>query len=179
MVSNFDYKHRCLVEKNVPIALILPSRWQDVAESLGIERTSCLCSRPTSLWNKLNNKCAQQLKELLPQIRHEKAIVNMTQICFVSLLQVFPFILRRLCVTNCPWSLRTCFLSGIWMLFRLSHESSLQIIFVWSPFNYRVWMFHEKAAHVTFYVQVPEPEVTVLWVYLPTFLCSKSLLVSK
>ena len=52
--------------------------------------------------HKLNNKCAQQLKELLPQIRHEKAIVNMTQICFVSLLQVFPFILRRLCVTNCP-----------------------------------------------------------------------------
>ena len=30
--------HRCLVEKNVPIAFILPSRWQDGAESLGIER---------------------------------------------------------------------------------------------------------------------------------------------
>ena len=37
MVSHFDYKHRCLVEKNVPIAFILPSRWQDGAESLGIE----------------------------------------------------------------------------------------------------------------------------------------------
>ena len=47
MVSHFDYKHRCLVEKNVPIALILPSRWQDGAESLGIERTSCLCSNHT------------------------------------------------------------------------------------------------------------------------------------
>ena len=42
MVCHFDYKHMCLIEKNVPIALILPSRWQDGAESLGIERTSCL-----------------------------------------------------------------------------------------------------------------------------------------
>ena len=32
--------HRCLIEKNVPIAFIFPSRWQD--ESLGIETTSCL-----------------------------------------------------------------------------------------------------------------------------------------
>ena len=31
--------HRCLVEKKVPIALILPSRWQDGAESL-VELTS-------------------------------------------------------------------------------------------------------------------------------------------
>ena len=38
-----DGNHRCLVEKNVPAALILPSRWQDVAESLGIVTTSCLC----------------------------------------------------------------------------------------------------------------------------------------
>ena len=36
--------HRCHVEKNDPIAFILPSRWQDGAESLGIETTSCLCS---------------------------------------------------------------------------------------------------------------------------------------
>ena len=42
MVSDYDYKHRCLVEKNVPIVLILPSRWQDGAESLGIEGISCL-----------------------------------------------------------------------------------------------------------------------------------------
>ena len=42
MVSHFDYKHRCLLEKNVPIALILPSRWQDGPESLGIEHNSCL-----------------------------------------------------------------------------------------------------------------------------------------
>ena len=42
MVSHFVYTHRCLIEKNVPIALILPSRWQDGAESLGIEHTSCL-----------------------------------------------------------------------------------------------------------------------------------------
>ena len=43
MVSHFDYKHRCLVEKNVILALILPSRWRYGAESLGMERTSCLC----------------------------------------------------------------------------------------------------------------------------------------
>ena len=42
MVGHFDYKHRCLIEKNVPIVLILSSRWQDGAESLGMERTSCL-----------------------------------------------------------------------------------------------------------------------------------------
>ena len=36
-------KHRCLVEKNVPIVLILPSRWQYGAEGLGIERASSLC----------------------------------------------------------------------------------------------------------------------------------------
>ena len=42
MGSQFDYKHRCLIEKNVPMALILPSRWKDGAESLGIECTSCL-----------------------------------------------------------------------------------------------------------------------------------------
>ena len=34
--------HRCHIKKNVPIAFILPSRWQDGAESLGIETTSCL-----------------------------------------------------------------------------------------------------------------------------------------
>ena len=43
MAGHFDYKHRYLVEKNVPIALILPSRRQDGAESLGMECTSCLC----------------------------------------------------------------------------------------------------------------------------------------
>ena len=37
IVGHFDYKHRCLVEKNVPIVLIFPSRSRDGAESLGIE----------------------------------------------------------------------------------------------------------------------------------------------
>ena len=50
IVSHFDYKHRCLVGKNVPIVLILPSRWQDGAGSLGIERTSCL-------WFKCHRRC--------------------------------------------------------------------------------------------------------------------------
>ena len=43
MVGHFDYEQRCRIEKNVPIALILPSRWRYGAESLGMERTSCLC----------------------------------------------------------------------------------------------------------------------------------------
>ena len=42
-MADHDGNHRCLVEKNVPIALILPSRWRDGAESLGMEHTSCLC----------------------------------------------------------------------------------------------------------------------------------------
>ena len=41
-MADHDGNHRCLVKKNVPIALILPSRWQDGAESLGMETTSCL-----------------------------------------------------------------------------------------------------------------------------------------
>ena len=32
------HKQRCLIEKNVPIEFILPSRWQDGAEGLRIER---------------------------------------------------------------------------------------------------------------------------------------------
>ena len=36
-MADHDGNHRCLIEKNVPIALILPSRWWDGAESLGIE----------------------------------------------------------------------------------------------------------------------------------------------
>ena len=41
-MADHDGNHRCLVEKNVPIVFILPSRWQDGADSLGIETTSCL-----------------------------------------------------------------------------------------------------------------------------------------
>ena len=36
-MADHDGNHRCLLEKNVPIVLILPSRWWDGAESLGIE----------------------------------------------------------------------------------------------------------------------------------------------
>ena len=48
LVSHFDYKHSRLIDKNVPIAFILPSRWPDGAESLGIGQTSCLCSSACS-----------------------------------------------------------------------------------------------------------------------------------
>ena len=41
-MADHDGNHRCLEEKNVPIALILSSRWRDGAESLGMESTSCL-----------------------------------------------------------------------------------------------------------------------------------------
>ena len=44
-MADHDGNHRCLIEKNVPIALILPGRWQDGAESLEIETTSCLWFR--------------------------------------------------------------------------------------------------------------------------------------
>ena len=43
MVGHFDCKHSCLIEKNICKAFIFPNRWQDAAESLGIEITSCLC----------------------------------------------------------------------------------------------------------------------------------------
>ena len=34
--------HRCLVENIVPLVFIFPSIWQDGAESLGMETTSCV-----------------------------------------------------------------------------------------------------------------------------------------
>ena len=36
-MADHNGNHRCLAEKNVPIAIILPSRWRNGAESLGIE----------------------------------------------------------------------------------------------------------------------------------------------
>ena len=41
-MADHDGNHRCLIEKNVPTAFILSSRWPDCAESLGMETTSCL-----------------------------------------------------------------------------------------------------------------------------------------
>ena len=40
-INDHDGNHRCVVEKKVPIAFIMPSRWQDGAESSGMETTSC------------------------------------------------------------------------------------------------------------------------------------------
>ena len=53
MVVHFDCKHSCFIEKHVPIAFILSSRWQDCAESLEIETISCQWHRP-SLYRFLN-----------------------------------------------------------------------------------------------------------------------------
>ena len=70
MVNHFDYKHRCLIEKNVPIALILPSRWQYGAESLGMERTSCL-------WNDIGKLT---LELMLAQQNAKKPFFSMDQV---------------------------------------------------------------------------------------------------
>ena len=56
MVGHFDYEQRCRIEKNVPIALILPSRWRYGAESLGMERTSCLWYKASTLDHYVNNQ---------------------------------------------------------------------------------------------------------------------------
>ena len=47
-MADHDGNHQCLVEKNVPVALILPSRWQDGAESLGIEHKLFMNKCPLS-----------------------------------------------------------------------------------------------------------------------------------
>ena len=63
MVSHFDYKHRCHIEKNIPIALIFPSRWQDGAESLRMERTSCLwLTYVKGDWYSTSEKCLSARK---------------------------------------------------------------------------------------------------------------------
>ena len=41
-MADHDGNHRFLIDKIVPIVFILPSRWQDGAEILGMETTSCL-----------------------------------------------------------------------------------------------------------------------------------------
>ena len=43
-MADHDGNHRCLVEKNVPIALILLSRWHDGTESLREIFVVCLAS---------------------------------------------------------------------------------------------------------------------------------------
>ena len=53
-MADHDGNHRCLVDKNVPKMLILPSRWQDGAESVGMKTTSCLCGK---LWQMVTRSC--------------------------------------------------------------------------------------------------------------------------
>ena len=62
-MADHDGNHRCLVEKNVPKALILPSRWQDDAESLEKETSSCLWIRQwIKQWPRISTQY-QLLKE--------------------------------------------------------------------------------------------------------------------
>ena len=49
MVGHFDYKHKYLVEKNVPKVLIFPNRWQDGAESPGMETMSMVLGKARPL----------------------------------------------------------------------------------------------------------------------------------
>ena len=53
MVSHFDCKHSCLVEKNVPIAFILPSRWQDGESRERDHQLSMLHDSKICPWHRL------------------------------------------------------------------------------------------------------------------------------
>ena len=58
-MANHYGNHKCHLEKYIPIVFILPSRWQDDAESLGIETASCLFHKGTEWFFK--NKNTEQL----------------------------------------------------------------------------------------------------------------------
>ena len=73
--------HRCLIKKNSPIALILPSRWQDGAESLGMETTSCL-------WPRYMNK-QTSIKKWNKNVDKIIFVVNIASHRFVYLLRKF------------------------------------------------------------------------------------------
>ena len=47
-MADHNGNHRCLVERNVPIVLILSSRWRDGAESLGNRALAVYGKRLTS-----------------------------------------------------------------------------------------------------------------------------------
>ena len=71
-MANYDGNHRYFVEKNVPIALILPSRWQDSAESLGIEHQLFMTERygrisATDLL--ATGSCRQQCDQMLEVLK--------------------------------------------------------------------------------------------------------------
>ena len=48
IVGHFDCKHLCLVKKNVPIAIILPSRWQVGAETPKAHQSEVFQNSPKS-----------------------------------------------------------------------------------------------------------------------------------
>ena len=54
-MADHDGNHRCLIEKNVPIAFILPNRWHDGAESLVMERPQAVYD---STFVNYNAKCS-------------------------------------------------------------------------------------------------------------------------
>ena len=62
--GHLDSKHRCHIEKNVPIGFVLPSRWQNGAESLGIKITICLWCLLTKPQLCCSSHCLSNLKDL-------------------------------------------------------------------------------------------------------------------
>ena len=65
-MADHDGNLKSLAEKNVSIALILPRRWQDGAESLGMETTSSLYKCPTLSLNNLLHTTTTTLRTAFP-----------------------------------------------------------------------------------------------------------------
>ena len=77
MVGHSECTCRCHMEWNVPIAIILPRRWQDGAESLLIETTSCL-------WSYLDNLCNYLHFYLLPFIVQASQVNYLRLVSYLS-----------------------------------------------------------------------------------------------
>ena len=88
MVRHFESKNSCLVEKNVPKGFILPSGWQDGADSLGIETTSCLWWQ---LW-RLQRKTKYDL--------YRKSVATVPTFCYVIRTTCFVYITKQPSLAN-------------------------------------------------------------------------------
>ena len=78
-MANHDGNNRCLTEKNVPTALILPSRWPDGAESLGIEHQLFMLLSIGQLFSVLLIVISQVLKTTTALQSLELLIFNQVQ----------------------------------------------------------------------------------------------------
>ena len=78
-MADNDGNHRCLVEKNVPIVLILSSRWQDGAESLGMDTTSCLYLSCKLLCLRNTKNCSKIFPLVKFRLVNKKSYPKLTQ----------------------------------------------------------------------------------------------------